>query len=49
MSDDTNLLSVLSFNRLDDSLFNLVLSEMSHGFVNYDEDCLELLFMIYSH
>lgn len=42
MVSDLNLLFVFFFNYLDDSLFNLVFYEMFYGFVNYDEDCLEL-------
>ena len=41
MSSDSNLSSVLAFNQLDDSLFNLVLYEMYHGPVNYDGNRLE--------
>lgn len=38
MSGDSNLLSIVPFNHLDDSLFNLVLYEMSYGPVIYDGD-----------
>ena len=43
MSGDSNLLSIVPFNHLDDSLFNLVLYEMSYGPVIYDGDIPESL------
>ena len=43
MSADSNLLSIVPFNHLDDSLFNLVLYEVSYGPVIYDGDIPESL------
>ena len=43
MSGDSNLSSIVPFNHLDDSLFNLVLYEMSYGPVIYDGDIPESL------
>ena len=41
MSTDMSLQSVLPFNHLDDSSFNLALYELSHGLLNCDVDRLE--------
>jgi len=43
MASDSNLLSVLPFNHLDESSFTLALYGMSHGLMNYEEGHLKLL------
>ena len=43
MADNTPLQSFLPFNHLDDSPFNLVVCEFSHGPLSYDADRLETL------
>ena len=43
-SDDSYDSTILPFNQLNDTAFNIALYEMSHGPLNYDTDHLQSLF-----